>query len=207
VELTVAVAATRTSIHFPLSLQVPFAPSTSWTPPTRLEFLKSLTHTFIDKPETATGVAEMAEDVPKAKPQLSAPWSDKEFAFLLNHADYCIQNDQDYSSTIVDALSSFTSAQRRSASSVYSKLRWCLSKNGEDTSASKFRQQGTAYLHLKSLPLGVLHEMASQRETLGLEALALTDPLTTAAGGDATNPSLDGPESVSLRMTNNGYQY
>jgi hypothetical protein len=149
----------------------------------------------------------MAGDVPKAKPQSSAPWSDKEFAFLLNHADYCIQNNQDYSSTIVDALSNFTSAQRRSASSVYNKLRWCLSKNGEDTSASKFRQQGTTYLRLKSLPPGVSHEMASQRETLGLEALDLTDPLPTAAGDDTMDPSLDGPASVSLRMIHIGYQY
>jgi hypothetical protein len=149
----------------------------------------------------------MAGDVPKAKPQSSTTWSDKEFAFLLNHADYCIQNNQDYSSTIVDALSSFTSAQRRSASSVYNKLRWCLSKNGEDTSASKFRQQGTTYLHLKYLPPGVHHEMASQRETLGLEALDLTDPLPTAAGDDAMDSSLDGPASVSLRMTHIGYQY
>jgi hypothetical protein len=148
----------------------------------------------------------MAEDIPKAKLQSSAPWSDKELAFLLNHADYCLKNDQDYMGTILDALSSFTSAQRRSASAVNCKLRWCLSKNQENISPPAFRQQGTACLHLSSLSPAVLHEMASQRETLGLEALALTDPLSTAAGGDATNLSLDGPESVSLRMTNIEYQ-
>jgi hypothetical protein len=140
----------------------------------------------------------MAEDGPKAEPRSFVPWSDKEVAFILNHTDYCLKNDKDYMSSILEALSNYSPAKPRTVSAVDKKLRACLSKSFKKTSFLELRQQGTACLHLKSLPSGVLHEMASQRATLGLEALDLTDSLPSVAGGDATNPPLDGPESVSF---------
>jgi hypothetical protein len=140
----------------------------------------------------------MAEDGPKAEPRSYVPWSDKEFAFILNHTDYCLKNNKDYMGSILEALSNFSPAKPRTMKAVEKKLRVCLSKSSDKTSLSELRQQGTACLHLKSLPSGVLHEMASQRATLGLEALDLTDSSPSAAGGDATNPQLDGPESVSF---------
>jgi hypothetical protein len=140
----------------------------------------------------------MAEDGPKAEPRSYVTWSDKEVAFILNHIDYCLKNDKDYIGSILEALSNFSPAKPRTVKAVDKKLRTCLSKSFNKTSVPELRQQGTACLHLKSLPLGVLHELASQRATLGLEALDLTDSLPSAADGDATNSQLDGPESVSF---------
>lgn len=104
-------------------------------------------------------------------------WSNAETAFILNYADVCLRQQQDYNATVAEKISSY--AKRKvPIGSVKKKVYRVLSGNnatGFSGPYAKLVQEGTRHLDISSLPTDLVNEMKAQRKELGLDELSAAD--------------------------------
>jgi hypothetical protein len=121
-------------------------------------------------------------------------WSDTEKAFILNYADVCLQQQQDYKATVVEE---FTKIANRDVTinAINKKWRALLVVYSTDKSGvtKTYIDDGTRHLNIGTLPPNLLIEMNAQRQRLGLEELS-------AAGSPGSHASLGAAEGSSSQQ-------
>jgi hypothetical protein len=94
-------------------------------------------------------------------------WSDTEQAYLLNHLDYCLENDKVFRSSAPGVISRFAKREL-SFPALNHKLSTLVNDNGTWTSLSALISNGTSQLDLAALPSAIRSAMKTQRSSLGL---------------------------------------
>jgi hypothetical protein len=96
-------------------------------------------------------------------------WTDREIGFVLNFADYCLQEHEDYKSHVADELSRFAN-RKVTISAVENKMRKILTEYS-NTKYSELIKKGTRSFDLRSIPVNVFNVMQLQRKKWGLGEL------------------------------------
>jgi hypothetical protein len=108
-------------------------------------------------------------------------WTDVETAFILNHADTCLKQQEDYNTTVSERLTAYAKREI-TKESVKNRLQRVLRDNNQKHTPGTFIQAGTACLNQLLLPSSLLEEMKSQQKKMGLEDMSAADvPAKTAS--------------------------
>jgi hypothetical protein len=129
-----------------------------------------------------------------AKPR--SGWTDREIGFVLNFADLCLRDQQDFKMLVAAELSKFANREF-TVTAIDSKIRKILLQYSS-TKYADLINKGTQSLDVRKLPGQVLEHMQPQRTSWGLDELSTA----TESEGSAAQGSEDivsGEVAVSMR--------